>query len=206
MSAEYGDVHRNLLQLLLDRGVFTEQDLLKKFAECIQEHKDDAKRAKLRYHSDDPERNLKALQSVVDQLDEQLKTLGMKVARMRSKASGVQETYFGIVDLNSSDTFSKLASPLGKAEQEFFRRVVADILASEDKEIDSASAKNIGRDLTTSKLNGAEAEACLERLERGFWLVKAVYDDEVRYKLGVRSEFQQRYAPTEAMEEQVSEI
>ena len=89
MSAEYGDVHRNLLQLLLDRGVFTEQDLLKKFAECIQEHKDDAKRAKLRYHSDDPERNLKALQSVVDQLDEQLKTLGMKVARMRSKASGV---------------------------------------------------------------------------------------------------------------------
>ena len=95
---------------------------------------------------------------------------------------------------------------MGKAEQEFFRRVVADILASEDKEIDSASAKNIGRDLTTSKLNGAEAEACLERLERGFWLVKAVYDDEVRYKLGVGSEFQQRYAPTEAMEEQVSEI
>jgi hypothetical protein len=39
-----------------------------------------------------------------------------------------------------------------------------------------------------------------------FEKVKAVYDDEVRYKLGVRSEFQQRYAPTEAMEEQVSEI
>lgn len=205
MGTESGDVGRNITQLLLDQGIFTEQALLERFALCVGTHKADAKRAKLRYHpvdqqSDDAERNaernLKALQGVIEHSNEQLKTLGLMVARMKSKASGVQETYYGLVDLNSHDEFSKLATTLNKGEQEYFRRVVAEILASDDKEIFSTDAKNLGRELEVAKLNADQAESCLEQLERGSWLTKVVDDDEVRYTLGVRTELQQRYAPT----------
>ena len=202
---DYGDVLRNLTQLLLDRGVFTEHDLLERFAACLDTHKHDAKRAKLRYHAVDQdsenaernaERNLKALQAVVASTNDQLKTLGMMVKRTKSKASGTQETYYGLVDLNSNDDFSKLATTLTKSEQEYFRKVVTQILGSDDKQVCSADAKNIGRDLTSSKLNASEAEGCLEKLERGSWLAKRVGDDEVLYTLGVRTELQQLFAPT----------
>jgi hypothetical protein len=61
---------------------------------------------------------------MVDTLNKELSGLGLKFARLKSKASGSWETYYGVVNLVVDDTFSKLADPLGKAEQEFFRRCV----------------------------------------------------------------------------------
>jgi hypothetical protein len=183
------DVHRNICQLLLDRGVFSEDDLLEQLGECIDRHKHAAKRAKLTLKHDDA-RDRKMLHEVVDHISKQLTPLGLKVARVKSRVMGTHLLYYGIVNLDEDDGFGK-QEWLSKSEQEFFYKVVAEILSSDDKEIDSVAAQNLGQDLTsTTKLTNSQACKCLERLELGQWLAKS--DDGI-YSLGVRTEIQRQY-------------
>lgn len=183
-----GDVQRNLCQLLLSQGCFLEDDLVERYHECLDRHK-----RQKRWHKDDDEKNRKELGRMIDELNEQLEALGIKVARMKSKATGKWEMHYGVVNLLGDDAFSSLALGLTKAEQELFHKVISEIIASEERKIESTDAASLRHQLTASKINQADAEACLERLASGSWLAT---DDNGNYLLGVRTELQQRYMAT----------
>ena len=197
------DVHRNVVQLVLSQGLFRESELLDLLARCIDTHKQEAKRARLKYNADDHDTNLKTLSSVVDVANEKLLPLGMKIARMKSKAHGQADTYYGVVDLNTDDAFSKFANPLSTAEQEFFHKLVSAILASGNKAIESDEVHGLVNELTTSRLGRGEIKELLERLEREGWLVES--DDGSSYSLGVRTELQRRYINTDEVEPEAPE-
>ena len=145
--------------------------------------------------SADDEKNRKELSRLIDELNEQLEALGIKVNRMKSKATGKWEMHYGVVNLNGEDEFSSLALGLTKAEQELFHKVIAEIMASEERKIESSDAASLRHQLTASKISQADAEACLERLASGSWLAT---DDDGNYLLGVRTELQQRYTSVPA--------
>ena len=183
-------MHRNVCQLLLEHGVFGEEDLIDRLGDCIDRHKQDAKRLKIKRH-DDESRNQQQLGKVVDQVNAQLEPLQLKVARMRSKISGEWLTYYGVVNLNEDDALGAHAVSLSKSEQEFFHRLVGDILSCDERRVEATEATNIGRDLvSTTRLSAADANRCLEKLELGQWLAKS---DDGFYSLGVRTELQRRY-------------
>lgn len=187
------DVHRNVTQLLLDQGVFCEDDLLELFSECVERHAKEAKRAKLKIQHD-PDRDKRTLQQVVDLINGNLDPLGLKVVRHRYRngppPDGAWQTYYGVVNLNEDDGFAK-QEWLSKSEQEFFHKLVGEILAAESKTVDELDATNSARELTaTAKLSPSEARECLAKLKEGKWLTM---DDDGNYGLGVRTELQGRY-------------
>ena len=130
------------------------------------------------------------LRKVVEQVNVLLKPLGLMIARMKSRSAGEYQVYYGLVNLNEDDGFAKQGW-LNKSEQEFFHKLVDEILESEGKQIEAVAAANMGRELSaTSKLTVSDAGRCLERLERGQWLAKS---EDGQYSLGVRTELQRRY-------------
>ena len=110
------------MQLLLDRGAFSEAELLDLLNQCVQQFPDDAKRARIKLHNDD--RDKEVLDRVVKtELSDLLEPLAMKVAKSRSKAD--KQVYYGLVNLREDD-FAKLARSLSEKEQEFFHRLPED--------------------------------------------------------------------------------
>lgn len=191
MAMSTTDCHRNMCQLLLDHGVFSEDELLEQLGESIERHKRDiadkreSKRLKLHHEE---QRDLKTLAAVIEHINEQIEPFGMKVARMKSQTSGTWQVYYGVVNLAEEDGFKQ--EWLSKSEQEFFHLLVGEIIGSDSKQIESSEAAALGRDLSQTKLSAAEAHRCLERLELGQWLAKS---DDGHYSLGVRTELQRRY-------------
>lgn len=192
------DCHRNVCQVLLDQGVITESALFDAFSEVLDRHKSDAKRARLSLKGDD-EKDRKTLQSVIDTCNEGLEPLGLKIARMRHKDGSASDednawsTYFGVVNLVEEDARQDW---MNKSEQEFFHKLVIEILGSDDKQVESQEAVAIGRDLeATSKLSASDANNYLDRLTRAQWLAKS---DDGYYSLGVRTELQRRYLASDA--------
>ena len=57
----YSDVHKNVAQPLLSAGALPEDDLLEKLKECVAAHAAEAKRARLKVHATDNEKNLALL-------------------------------------------------------------------------------------------------------------------------------------------------
>merc|ERR1712005_62304 len=93
LMASSSDVHRNICQLLLDEGVKSEEDLLDNLGECIDRHKESAKRARVKLH-DDVNKNAATLESIVQVINDQLQPLGFKVARMKSQVTGEWARYY----------------------------------------------------------------------------------------------------------------
>ena len=123
------DVHRNIAQLVLDEGIFSEEQLIELLGDCIDKYKDDAKRARLK-RTHDEMKDAKTLEAVVESINLQLKPLSLMIARMKSKISGSWETYYGVVNLNEDDGFAKQGW-LSKSEQEFFHKLIEEILSSD---------------------------------------------------------------------------
>ena len=73
-----GAVSRRGMLALLGAGGMAEDDLLSKLEECIEVHRDAAKRAKLKT-AESKEQNKATLDSVVSVLNTQLDPLGLKV-------------------------------------------------------------------------------------------------------------------------------
>ena len=184
------DVHRNVTQLLLDQGVYSEDKLLDVLRACIEAHPAEAKRVKLKMKNDS-ERDNKLLATVVEAINTQLEPLGLKVAKMKFRKT----PYYGLVNLVEDD-LAKAAQPLGKAEQEYFHRLVGEILGAPGSKLDHTQAESLGKELST-KMPLQEVRACLLRLENAHWLLQT---DEGEYLLGVRSELQRRYLKDEADE------
>ena len=69
---------KNVMQALLGAGAMAEDDLLSKLEECIEVHRDAAKRAKLKT-AESKDQNKATLDSVVSVLNTQLDPLGLKV-------------------------------------------------------------------------------------------------------------------------------
>ena len=185
------DCHRNVCQLLLDRGVYKEDELAEAWQEVVGRYPKDAKRAKLSLKHDEV-RDRETLMKVVDSCNESLEPLGLKIAKMKQqdRDSKAWITYYGIVNLVEDDKYAT-QTWMSKSEQEFFHKLVAEILGSDPKELESSLAIAIGRDLeSTTKLAASEAEKCLERLTHGQWLALS---NEGYYSLGVRTELQRRY-------------
>ena len=207
--------HRNVVQILLDQGVLSEQVFLETFGEVVQRYQHEAKRARIALKGDE-EKDKKTLVQAVDLCNERLEPLGLKIAKMKHKdregadgQEGTWNTYYGVVNLVEEDTKQDW---MGKSEQEFFHKLVMEILGSDTKQIESQEATSIGRDLeSTTKLNPTEANRCLERLTQGQWLAKS---DDGYYSLGVRTELQRRYLASDSYthaaaptaEEQVAEV
>jgi len=184
------DVHRNVMQLLLGAGAVTEEDLLSKLGECIETHRDDAKRAKLKLVGDH-DKEKAVLDGVVSVLNSQLDALAMKVAKVRSKHD--KHVYYGLVNLRSDD-FIKQGTNLDKGEQELFYKILEAIDACHDKDIEEMVAHNKRLDCQP-RVSSEDATACLQQLEHGQWLHKS--DDGV-FSLGVRILLQRMYAGTES--------
>ena len=112
MAASSGsDVHRNIAQLLLEEGIFAETDLLEHLGECIEKHKDQAKRARLK-RTHDQTKDGAMLTTVVEDINKQLEPLGLKVARMKSRNgsdSGAFQLYYGVVNLDEEDGWASRA-------------------------------------------------------------------------------------------------
>ena len=124
------DVHRNITQLLLEEGVYSESDLMNLMGDCIDLHKREALKGRLK-RTHEEAHDKKTLKAVVDRINEQLQPLQLKIAVMKSKQlSGEYETYYGLVNLNEHDGFAKQGW-LNKSEQEFFHNIVEEILASD---------------------------------------------------------------------------
>ena len=74
---------QNLVQLLLNTGVYSEDELLELLRQSLEAHKDDAHREGLRWHAaghaTDAAKNGKLLEAVVADCSKQLEALGMKV-------------------------------------------------------------------------------------------------------------------------------
>lgn len=188
-----------MCQLLLEEGALSEDRLVALLGECVTRHGGEAKRAKIVTHveggrsrlsaADADEKNRKTLGVVLDALTAQLQPLGMKVAKMKSRAD--KQLHYGLVNLNPDDALAKAATTLSKSEQEFFHKLVGEILAAESKTVDELDATNSARELTaTAKLSPSEARECLAKLKEGKWLTM---DDDGNYGLGVRTELQGRY-------------
>ena len=188
-------VHRNICQLLLEKGIFSKPELIDLLGDCIEKHKSEASRGRLKRKHDEV-KDGETLDKVLQTINAQLQPLGLKVARMKSRdrESNAWETYYGVVNLNEEDGFGKQGW-LSKSEQEFFHKLVDEILESESKQVEAVVASNMGRDLSaTSKLSVSDAGKCLKRLEEGQWLTKS---DEGYFSLGVRTELQRRYLSEE---------
>ena len=203
-------VHRNICQLLLEVGIFSKPQLIELLGQCIDAHKAEATRGRLKRKHDET-KDAETLEKVIDTINAQLKPLALMVARMKSRnrESKEWETYYGVVNLNDEDGFGKQGW-LSKSEQEFFHRLVEEIVDSDSKEVEAVVAANMGRDLSaTTKLSVSDAGECLKRLERGQWLAKS---DDGFYSLGVRTELQRRYMnedrpkPADAPASQVQDI
>ena len=91
------DVHRNITQLLLEEGVYSESDLMNLMGDCIDLHKREALKGRLK-RTHEEAHDKKTLKAVVDRINEQLQPLQLKIAVMKSKQlSGEYETYYGPV-------------------------------------------------------------------------------------------------------------
>jgi len=182
------DIHRNLHQLLLEAGAISETELLEFCQNCIDQHRDAARTAGIRF-GNDTVKNSKLLDKMVSMdLSAKLVPLGMKVAKMRFKGDGL--VYFGIVNLRD-DAIVKHATDLGKPQQEFLHKLVVAINSSDDKSLESIDAQNVRLELSPGvRLSIDDTLTCLQRLEQGQWLTKS---DEGAYSLGVRSEMQGLY-------------
>lgn len=188
MAENLSDVHRNLLQLLLGSGALRENDLLELCRQCVDAHKDDARRMGVRMTSDD-ERDRRTLDRLMTlDINAAVDPFGMKVAKRRHADGNV---YFGLVNLRD-DAAAKLATPLSKPQQEFAHKLIAAISANENKSINEIDAQNV-RTEVAEKLSASDTAACLQRLESGGWLDKS---DDV-FKLGVRTELQHMYTRDE---------
>ena len=186
--APYGRVHQNLMQVLLGAGAIAEEDLLVKLQECVDTHRQDATKAKLRM-TDDDERNRATLDSVVSTINDKIEdSLAMKVAKAKNKLD--KKVYYGIVNLRSDD-FVKHATNLDKGEQELFYKVLEEIdnIDDKDKWIDPMEAQN-KRLECQSKVSSDDASACLQQLEHDQWLHKS---DDGNYTLGIRVVLQRMY-------------
>ena len=184
--APYGRVHQNLMQVLLGAGAISEEDLLAKLQECVDTHREDAAKGKLRM-GDDEERNRATLDSVVTTLNDKIEDpLAMKVAKAKNKLD--KKVYYGIVNLRSDD-FVKHASNLDKGEQELFYKILEEVDNSDDKWIDPMEAQN-KRLECQSKVSSDDASACLQQLEQDQWLYKS---DDGNYTLGIRVVLQRMY-------------
>ena len=181
------------------------------FAQVVQRFHQDAKRAKLTLkHDDGREKDRKTLGLVIDHCNEGLEPIGLKVAKIKHKdtESGSWHVYYGVVNLNEDDGAAK-QDWMSKSEQEFFHKLVLEILDADDKRLEAQEALAIGRDLeSTSKLSASDAQRCLEHLTLGSWLAKS---DDGYYSLGVRTELQRRYladdfAKPEAASQEVQEV
>ena len=84
------DVHRNITQLLLEEGALSESDLINHMGDCIDLHKHEAIKGRLK-RTHDEARDKKTLEAVVDRINGQLDPLGLKIANMKSKLSGEYE-------------------------------------------------------------------------------------------------------------------
>lgn len=188
--APSSDVHRNLLQLLLDRGVYPEDQLLDALRDCIEAHPSEAKRAKLKLRGE-PERDAKLLGAAIDAINSQLQPLKLMIAK--SKFRHDKKTYYGLVNLDE-DELAKAAQPLSKLQQEFFHAIVNAILGASGKRLDKDAAGALGRGLS-AKMADREVRDCLKRLEEGHWLLETAEGD---YLLGVRTVMQRGYLTDEA--------
>lgn len=198
MAMTMTDCHRNVCQVLLDQGVITESALIDAFGEVLDRYKPEAKRARLSLKGEE-DKDRKTLQTVVETCNGGLEPLGLKIARMRHKDSSASDedsawnTYYGVVNLVEDDAKQDWMS---KSEQEFFHKLVIEILDSEGKHLESQEAIAIGRDLeATTKLSASDANNYLDRLTRAQWLAKS---DDGYYSLGVRTELQRRYLKSDA--------
>ena len=110
---------------------------------------------------------------------------------MRFKYDGA--IWYGIVNLR--DEPSRLGSNLTNPQQEFFDKMVAAILASEEKAVEETDALALRLELKAGKLSIEDATSCLRSLVAAHWL----YLDGEAYALGVRSALQRMYltAPEE---------
>eukprot|EP00326_Haptolina_ericina_P002325 CAMPEP_0181203078 /NCGR_PEP_ID=MMETSP1096-20121128/19190_1 /TAXON_ID=156174 ORGANISM="Chrysochromulina ericina, Strain CCMP281" /NCGR_SAMPLE_ID=MMETSP1096 /ASSEMBLY_ACC=CAM_ASM_000453 /LENGTH=189 /DNA_ID=CAMNT_0023293647 /DNA_START=49 /DNA_END=618 /DNA_ORIENTATION=- len=177
-------VHRNMNQLLLEGGAFSETDLLELLRRCIEAHDS---RIVLKGDASD----LQTLDNLVsNECSKMLEPLGIKIAKVRNRAE--QQMYYGVVNLRSDDPFAQLANCLSTKEQEFFHRMINEMATPERSgKIDAMEAASLGRELSgANKLNPSEAQECLQRLEEGQWLTKS---EEGVYSVGIRCELQKRY-------------
>lgn len=193
----YSDVHKNVAQLLLSAGALPEDDLLEKLKECVAAHAAEAKRARLKVHATDNEKNLALLAAVVKDINAALEPLGVKVGRKRDKHDRL--VYYGLANLRFDDKAAAAATPLGRAEQEFFHKLAAAIGAAPARELDAIEAENVRLQLSGgNKLSEAETARCLQRLEESKWLARCGPEDGAGYTLGIRAIIQDDYSVKES--------
>lgn len=209
---------QNIVQLLLEMGVFSEPDLLDLLSQCLEAHKESARRAGLRWHDENTGSNQKTLEAVISDCSKQLEPLGMKVAPLppaarcggalgglltgaaprraqvaRTRSRVDKTTYYGVVNILSSDPFAQLANSLNAKEREFFHVLEREMSAKEKGSLEAMEATSLGRELSGSnKMTATEAQDCLQRLVQGQWLAMS---NDGYYSLGIRCDLQQMYRP-----------
>ena len=125
-----------------------------------------------------------------------LEPLGVKVGRKRVLDRLV---YYGLANLRCDDMAGAGATPLGRAEQEFFHKLAAAIGAAPARELDAIEAENVRLQLSGgNKLSEAETARCLQRLEESKWLARCGPEDGAGYTLGIRAIIQDDYSVKES--------
>ena len=92
------DVHRNLLQMLLHEGAYSQQDLLDLFEQCVDSHHGSAKVARIKWRPGDDEANEATLERMLmTEMNTYLDPIGLKVAKKRHRS----RLHYGLVNLVS---------------------------------------------------------------------------------------------------------
>lgn len=175
---------QNVLQLLLHEGALTEAELIEHVVACVEAHARAAKANNLRVPPTEEGRQEFMRKIVLEDISPQLERLGMKVAMKKFDGT----PYFGLVNIRDDE--QRLASDLGKPQNEFFHLVVSAIQAASDKSIDAVDAGNLRLEMKVGKLTIDEVDECISHLISGGWLQKSA---DSFYTLGIRSELQLMY-------------
>lgn len=149
---EYGDAHRYFAQALLSRPVLTQPELAELFRESCE-------RAGLEAPADQ-------LKVFVRAVNEQLRTLGLELAKGRSERDGHIDHAL-ICTAEDDEPTGSAAYP--EPQLRFMQAVVREIATSVRGDISSTAALHL-RDGLPKRLSLAEAEAMLQQLVDDRWL------------------------------------
>ncbi|KAL1511608.1 hypothetical protein AB1Y20_006402 [Prymnesium parvum] len=196
--AASSDVHRNLVQLFLEHGVFSESTLLDLLAQCIDAFPIDARRHNIRLTGSDTDKE--TLDRVAKlEISELLEPLAMKVAKRRYGVD--KQMYYGLINLRN-DSFAKLSNNLSEKELEFFHAILREVSSEGGSAfITEADALSLIPSLKLlPRISDKDAKACIMKLVAGKWLCSK----EDGLGAGIRYELQRMYegAPAAASSSQ----
>ncbi|XP_060587577.1 non-structural maintenance of chromosomes element 1 homolog [Ruditapes philippinarum] len=153
----YKDTHRMFLQSFMSRGILNANDVFKLLESCCDKY------------GEVIEDKIQHLLRYLHSINDVIRVFGMEIRNVIDEVDSTK--HYGLV--NTTETsITLLASSYTENELEFFKKLISQIVLSDNGSIGSMAAVNIV-DSLTKKMSKSDAEYLLERLIRDRWIGKS---------------------------------